>query len=123
MEKIIRSKYTLIPDFSEEDNKNSSSDNFSIPNHKGKVGFISSMTNKFCSSCNRVRLTADGNLKVCLFGKEETNLLKMIRENKSEEYIKNSISQAVKQKKKEHGGMFDLSLKSSENRPMIKIGG
>lgn len=81
------------------------------------------MTNKFCSSCNRVRLTADGNLKVCLFGKDETNLLKLIREEKSEEYIKNSISHAIKQKKKEHGGMFDLFSKSGENRPMIKIGG
>ncbi|XP_038214322.1 GTP 3',8-cyclase, mitochondrial [Zerene cesonia] len=42
--------------------------------YAGSVGFISSMTQPFCSSCNRLRLTADGNLKVCLFGGAEVSL-------------------------------------------------
>lgn len=45
-----------------------------MPGHRGKIGFITSMSEHFCGSCNRLRLTADGNLKVCLFGNAETSL-------------------------------------------------
>ncbi|XP_064163483.1 molybdenum cofactor biosynthesis protein 1 [Anguilla rostrata] len=41
---------------------------FKVPGHQGQVGFITSMSDHFCGSCNRLRITADGNLKVCLFG-------------------------------------------------------
>src|ERR1700721_1338398 len=47
--------------------------------HLGKVGFISSMTDHFCGSCNRLRITADGNLKVCLFGEDEVSLRDTMR--------------------------------------------
>ena len=47
---------------------------------KGRIGFITSMTENFCGSCNRLRLTADGNLKVCLFGNTELNLRDPLRD-------------------------------------------
>jgi cyclic pyranopterin phosphate synthase len=84
------------------------------------------MTNNFCSTCNRLRLTADGNLKVCLFGNSEVNLLSYLRNTESQrterdEELLEIISAAVKRKKKEHAGMFELA--SNKNRPMILIGG
>jgi hypothetical protein len=49
--------------------------NFRIEGHCGTVSFITSMTEHFCAGCNRLRLLADGNFKVCLFGPSEVNFL------------------------------------------------
>jgi cyclic pyranopterin phosphate synthase len=46
---------------------------FRIPGHEGTLGFISSLSEHFCESCNRIRLTADGRLRSCLFSDEEVN--------------------------------------------------
>lgn len=50
-----------------------------VPGFAGRVGFITSMSDHFCGSCNRLRIMADGNLKVCLFGNAEVNLKDAIR--------------------------------------------
>ena len=47
---------------------------YKVPGFKGQFGFITSMSDHFCGSCNRLRITADGNLKVCLFGNTEVSL-------------------------------------------------
>lgn len=47
--------------------------NFFVPGFSGSVSFITSMTSAFCADCNRLRLMADGNLKVCLFGANEVS--------------------------------------------------
>ena len=89
---------------------------------QGTVGFISSMTDNFCGTCNRLRLTADGNLKVCLFGNTEINLREPLRDsNLDPEHIKELIGAAVKSKKARHARM--LNLVNMKNRPMILIGG
>jgi cyclic pyranopterin phosphate synthase len=103
------------------DAPNDTSKAYRVPGHVGKIGFISSMTDHFCSTCNRLRLTADGNLKVCLFGNTEVNLRDMLRSNATKEEVVKVISTAVKRKKKQHAGMFELA--NSTNRPMILIGG
>ena len=51
---------------------------YTLPGYLGKIGFISSMSNHFCGGCNRLRLTADGNLKICLFDNRELNLKEII---------------------------------------------
>ncbi|KFM61898.1 Molybdenum cofactor biosynthesis protein 1, partial [Stegodyphus mimosarum] len=94
---------------------------YKVPDFKGQIGFITSMTKNFCSSCNRLRITADGNLKVCLFGREEISLRDALRQKSSCESLENIISTAVQGKKQQHAGMFNLS--KSKNRPMILIGG
>jgi molybdenum cofactor biosynthesis enzyme MoaA len=114
----INPKYNLIK---LEDNKNDTSKGYIVKGYKGKIGFITSMTNHFCGSCNRLRLTADGNLKVCLFSNKEVNLRELLRENKSEDEIYNIIETAVKGKDFSHGGMYKIA--ENKNRPMIKIGG
>jgi len=50
-----------------------------VPGFKGRIAFISSLTDKFCGTCNRVRLTADGHMKVCLFGPQEICLRDIVR--------------------------------------------
>ena len=77
MIEIIQQKY---PDFHRiADAPNDTSKGYKVPGFKGQVGFITSMSENFCSSCNRLRLTADGNLKVCLFGNTEISLRDYLR--------------------------------------------
>jgi len=94
---------------------------YRVPGYLGRVGFISSMSEHFCDSCNRLRLTADGNLKVCLFGASEVSLRDIMRENKTDEQIREVIGMAVSRKKAKHAGMDNLA--KMKNRPMITIGG
>lgn len=47
---------------------------YKVPGFVGQIGFITSMSENFCGTCNRLRITADGNLKVCLFGASEVSL-------------------------------------------------
>lgn len=67
------------------------------------------MSQNFCSSCNRLRITADGNLKVCLFeGKGEVSLRDAIRSGASEDDLKKLISGTVLKKKKQHAGKIQM---------------
>ncbi|XP_022072396.2 molybdenum cofactor biosynthesis protein 1 isoform X1 [Acanthochromis polyacanthus] len=93
---------------------------FKVPGFKGQVGFITSMSDHFCGSCNRLRITADGNLKVCLFGNSEVSLREVLRSGASDEELLQIIGAAVGRKKKQHAGMFSIS--QMKNRPMILIG-
>ena len=91
--------------------------------HVGRVGFISSMTDHFCGTCNRLRITADGNLKVCLFGEDEVSLRDLMRSGASDDELLEVIGKAVGEKKEAHGGMQVEELKYGNNRSMIRIGG
>lgn len=95
--------------------------NFKIEGHRGTVSFITSMTEHFCAGCNRLRLLADGNLKVCLFGSSEVSLRDPMRSGADDSELMEIIGRAVKRKKAAHAGMFDLA--NTANRPMIRIGG
>eukprot|EP00884_Botryococcus_braunii_P007619 jgi/Botrbrau1/16859/Bobra.150_2s0079.1 len=95
--------------------------NFQVPGFKGSVSFITSMSQAFCSDCNRLRIMADGNLKVCLFGANEVSLREALREGASEDDLRLLISAAVQRKKAAHAGMLQLPL--LKNRAMVKIGG
>ncbi|MBN8589647.1 MAG: GTP 3',8-cyclase MoaA [Rhodothermia bacterium] len=114
----IQKKFPLIQAANEA---NETARLFQVPGFKGQVGFITSMSEAFCSTCNRLRITADGNLKVCLFGHHEVNLRDLMRSGGSDEDLEMAISEAVLRKKAAHAGM--LNLVDLENRPMILIGG
>lgn len=107
------------------DAPNDTSKNYKIKGYKGSFAIISSVTNPFCDSCNRLRLTANGHLKNCLFSAAESDLLTILREGKSIEPI---IQKAVAAKFKIRGGMDTLEKLQepklhSQNRSMITIGG
>ncbi|KAL4893677.1 hypothetical protein BDV59DRAFT_176945 [Aspergillus ambiguus] len=74
---IIREKYPALEKVT--DHKNDTSKTYRVPGFQGRVGFITSMTHNFCGTCNRLRITCDGNLKVCLFGNAEVSLRDIIR--------------------------------------------
>ena len=62
------------------------------------------MSDHFCAGCNRLRLTADGNLKVCLFGATEVSLRDAVRGGASDEELLEVIAAAVARKKEKHAG-------------------
>ncbi|EFJ36608.1 hypothetical protein SELMODRAFT_79056 [Selaginella moellendorffii] len=103
------------------DHPNDTAKNFHIEGYQGSVSFISSMTQHFCGGCNRLRLMADGNLKVCLFGTAEVSLRDALRSGVPSDELEQIISLAVKRKKAAHAGMFELA--KTPNRPMVHIGG
>lgn len=74
---VIRQKYPALRKIA--DHKNDTSKTYQIPGFEGRIGFITSMTHNFCGTCNRLRITSDGNLKVCLFGTSEVSLRDIIR--------------------------------------------
>ncbi|RPA75616.1 molybdenum cofactor biosynthesis prote [Ascobolus immersus RN42] len=144
MVELIKAKY---PTFAKlpEPTANETSKTFHVPGHVGKVGFITSMTHNFCGTCNRLRITSDGNIKVCLFDNKEVSLRDMLRGDGKEEVVKaiweerkgdvleevvrrreemdrellEVIGVAVKGKKAKHAGMGNLE--NMKNRPMILI--
>ncbi|MBU2952069.1 GTP 3',8-cyclase MoaA [Tamlana agarivorans] len=108
-----------------QDAPNDTSKNYKIKGYQGTFAIISSVTNPFCDSCNRLRLTANGQLKNCLFSSEESDLLTTLRAGKSIEPV---IQKAVLAKFKVRGGMDTLKkLQEPElhtkNRSMTAIGG
>lgn len=107
------------------DSPNDTTKWYTVPGHLGRVGFITSMSEQFCSSCNRIRLTADGKLKVCLFGSEEVSLRDALRGGVSNDDLELLIGAAVMRKKFAlggHGDMHGIKMANS-NRPMTLIGG
>jgi cyclic pyranopterin phosphate synthase len=93
---------------------------FHLPNGKGDVGFISSVTNPFCASCTRARLTADGRLRLCLLREKEVDLLTPLRGGATLDDLRQIILDGVWEKPWGHGladGVIPL------NRVMNEIGG
>ncbi|KAJ9063084.1 hypothetical protein DSO57_1004013 [Entomophthora muscae] len=85
-----------------QDDPNDTTKHYRVAGFKGNFGFISSMTDHFCGTCNRLRITADGNIKACLFGAAEVSLRDMMRGGSSDEDLLAMISAVVKKKKPKH---------------------
>lgn len=105
-----------------QDKPNDTAVNYQIKGFKGSFGLISTMTQPFCGSCNRIRLTADGKIKNCLFATNELDLLNPLRRG---EDVLPLVRASIEQKAKERGGIdeFDVFESHSDNRSMITIGG
>ncbi|KAL3815025.1 hypothetical protein ACJIZ3_016293 [Penstemon smallii] len=116
---IVGKKFTGLQRI--QDHPTETAKNFRIDGHQGTVSFITSMTEHFCAGCNRLRLLADGNFKVCLFGPSEVSLKDPLRSGVDDNELKEIIGAAVKRKKAAHAGMLDIA--KTPNRPMIHIGG
>lgn len=94
---------------------------FRIGGHPGTVSFVTSMTESFCGGCNRLRVTADGNIKSCLFHPAEQSLRDAMRAGEPDESIERLILAAVDGKQAAHPPMEELL--TMKNRNMIEIGG
>lgn len=88
---------------------------------EGKVGIIRSVTAPFCGQCNRLRLTADGSVRNCLFAKEETPLRELMRSGASDDQLIREIQACVTAKAAAHG--IDEKNFQPPDRPMYAIGG
>lgn len=87
----------------------------------GRIGFISSISQPFCGSCNRLRLTADGKLRNCLFSMEETDLRPLLRGEGTPSDIETAVRESVTAKKEGHE--INTARFIQPLRPMYSIGG
>jgi cyclic pyranopterin phosphate synthase len=122
MLEVIQEKYEVVR---LQDEKHGTAKGYKVPGHQGTFAIISTMSENFCSSCNRIRLTADGKMKNCLFAEKETDLLSALRRG---EDVVPLIHQNISTKAKELGGQLTtdyehLHPEEIHNRSMITIGG
>ena len=108
-----------------EDKTHDTAKKYQVPGYAGTFAFITTMSEHFCGSCNRLRLTADGKIKNCLFGKEELDLLGALRQGQE---VTPLILQSLARKHAALGGQFSQDYTQAnpsaiENRSMITIGG
>ena len=116
---MIKKNYELIPIDNSLEIGPASEYNFA--DGKGKIGIITAVSNPFCDHCNRIRMTADGKLRTCLFSTNETNLKELIRSGATDETIIETIKQAVLVK--EPGHKINLDDFERPTRAMHAIGG
>jgi len=117
---IVSEKFGAIEEL--KNPKHSTSNNFQVKGHVGSFGIVSTITNPFCDECNRIRVTADGKMKNCLFANSETDLLTPMRNG---EEMNELIINSIKTKKFSRDGM-DVKMDAEhyeQNRSMISIGG
>jgi cyclic pyranopterin phosphate synthase len=100
---------------------NATSENFRAKGHTGSVGIIAAWSRTFCGTCNRIRLTPSGQMKTCLYGRNELDLRSLLRNNRSTEDIAHAIRQAVFGKAKD--GLHAEALRSPVEESMATIGG
>ena len=87
----------------------------------GVVGFINAISHQFCNECNRLRLTADGKLKPCLFSETEIDLKTVLRSSASDSEIERLLKLAIEMKPAGHNITCEGTLHHLS--PMSKIGG
>lgn len=88
----------------------------------GQIGFIDAMEHQFCSSCNRVRLTAEGFLKLCLNARTGVDLRHLLRSGMSDEELRQALQQAIYCKPQEHH-FKAASYEEKDSRAMYQVGG
>ena len=116
---FIRKKYELIP--VENSLEIGPASEYNFADGKGRVGIITAVSNPFCDHCNRIRITANGKLRTCLFSTHETDLKELIRGGASDEDIIKTIRGAVLNK--EPGHKINLDDFERPHRAMHAIGG
>ncbi len=101
---------------------NGPSQYYELEGFKGKIGFISAMSHKFCNKCNRVRVTAEGYLKTCLQYEIGEDLFDLLRNGGSDKEIEEKIRMAISKKPKAHE-FLEKDLDEGEHKSMSQIGG
>jgi len=115
----LEAEFDLEP--AEEPRGSAPAERFTVNGGPGTVGVIASVTRPFCGDCDRVRLTADGQIRNCLFAREESDLRAALRGGASDEEIADRWRAAMVTKKPGHG-INDVSF-LQPTRPMSAIGG
>ncbi len=95
---------------------------FRWPDAKGVVGIISPISHHFCPSCNRIRLTADGKLRNCLFSDQEVDIKSPLRQGATDADLAHILRTSIDNKPEKHCLQSDI-FRKCQNRPMVAIGG
>jgi molybdenum cofactor biosynthesis protein A len=120
--KILSEIQSQYPDIAKiADPQNSTSYNYQIPNHRGTVGIIAAFSRTFCGTCNRIRITAQGDLKTCLYDNGVLNVRDLLREYPHNEPIKEALLKAFGNRPKD--GFEAEALRSPVSESMSTIGG
>ena len=119
IEKLSADIMPLVP--CDEQNGQSPASEFVFEDGVGRIGFIASVSQPFCEKCNRFRLTADGKLRNCLFGLEETDVKSIIRGGGTDDEIAEAVRNAIAAKKEGHE--INTARFIQPERPMYSIGG
>jgi cyclic pyranopterin phosphate synthase len=119
IKKIILKKRKLIPFLNSKGSGPATY--FRTLSSKGAIGFISPISHEFCNKCNRIRITPEGFLKLCLHWNDGVDLKKVLRSKASVEQLYKIIYNAIKQKPYKHE--FKSQNKNSDSRNMSQIGG
>jgi cyclic pyranopterin phosphate synthase len=117
---LLSASFSLTAD-DERTRGSAPAETFLVDGGPGRVGVIASVTRPFCGSCDRVRLTADGQVRNCLFARSESDLRSSLRSGASDEEIAGRWQAAVAVKLPGHG-INDPSFLQPD-RPMSAIGG
>ena len=120
LRKHLESHFGPLAAIPRSDSAQPSSD-FGFTDGRGGVGFIDPVSKPFCQACNRIRLTADGKLRNCLFGREEWDLKAAIESNATDEQIYGIVADCIKNKFASHG--ISSSDFQQPERAMYQIGG
>jgi cyclic pyranopterin phosphate synthase len=118
MRALIERHYAMIPLVGDS---TAVGKDFRLAGYAGTVSFVTSMTESFCGGCNRLRVTADGAIKSCLFHPAEKSLRDAMRSGADDAEIERLILAAVDAKPAEHPPIEQLL--TMDNRAMIEIGG
>ncbi|HEY3402867.1 MAG TPA: GTP 3',8-cyclase MoaA [Ohtaekwangia sp.] len=106
------------------DTDHSTSSNYAIPGHQGNVGIIAAFSRTFCGSCNRIRVTAQGILKTCLYDEGVLNIKQLLRSDLTDDAVIAKLSTAFQQRPKNG---FEAEEKRKSHQPahesMSTIGG
>ena len=104
--------------------------NFHFKDFSGNIGFMSPLSHSFCSECNRVRLTTEGILKLCLCYSDGINLKKILRSGAGDDTLKNEIINAIQKKPRAHSfcknseaNLNTTTENNEESHVMVQIGG
>jgi len=116
----IRNHYGEVEDL--QSKKSSTSRNFKIPNYKGAFGIIPAFTRTICNDCNRIRITATGMFKNCLFDGGVFNIRDFIREGASDDDLKELFIKTV-HKKPKNGFVAEAARGNDVSESMSTIGG
>ena len=115
----LESEFTLTPD--PEHRGSAPAETFLVDGGPATVGVIASITRPFCGDCDRVRLTADGQVRNCLFAREESDLRAALRGDSTDQQIADQWRLAMMTKRPGHG--IDDESFLQPTRPMSAIGG
>ncbi len=116
---LLEKDFVLTPD--PEHRGSAPAETFLVDGGPAKVGVIASVTRPFCGDCDRVRLTADGQVRNCLFARQESDLRAALRGTATDEEIADQWRLAMMTKRPGHG--IDDELFLQPTRPMSAIGG